>query len=178
MSEPMAGGRRRVDEVLGEGFTAGLESLDQREIRRRRDLAHAEREYVSLVRRLLQGRRDILKAEQDRRRTGADAGPVSERLAQILAEGPRGPGRGEAPVFTVAVDEMALARRRVERLISDARLSDVESLSDDELSEALDRLEREERTVSETRARVLSVHDRLQEEMKRRFREELGEPAG
>lgn len=178
MSEPMAGGRRRVDRVLSEDFTAGLSSLDRDEVRRRRDLVLAEREYLSFVRRLLQGRRDILRAERERRSAGADAPPVLDRLAEILAEGPQGPPRGEAPVLAVSVDEIALARRRVERLVSDAGLSNLEALSDPDLDAALARLEEEERRVSETRARVLKVHDRLQEEIKSRYRAELGEPTG
>lgn len=178
MSEAMEGGRRRIDHVLAEDFTADLGSLDRDEVRRRRDLAHAEREYLSLVRRLLQGRRDILRAEHDRRRAGGDAPPVLDRLAEILADGPQGPSRGEAPVLAVSVDEISLARRRVERLISDASLSNLDSLADEDLDAALVRLEDEERKISETRARVLEAHDRLQEEMKDRYRAELGEPTG
>lgn len=172
----MPGGRRRIDQVLAEDFTADLGSLDRDEVRRRRDLVLAEREYLSLVRRLLQGRRDILRAERDRRAAGGEAPPVLERLAEILAEGPQGPSRGEAPVMAVSVDEISLARRRVERLISDASLSNLDSLGDQELEAALARLEAEERQVSESRSRVLEVHDRLQEEMKNRYRAELGEP--
>lgn len=175
MSEPMAGGRRRIDEVLTEEFVQGLDALDQDEVRRRRDLAHAEREYLSFVRRLLQGRRDILRAELDRRRSGDAPAPVLDRLSEILAEGPLGPSRGEAPVMAVSVEEIALARRRVERLVSDASLSDLQSLSDEDLEAALQRLDAEERTVSDSRGRVLAVHDALQDEMKRRYRAQLGE---
>jgi DNA-binding transcriptional MocR family regulator len=168
----MTGGKRRIDQVLAEGFTDGLEDLEVEEVRRRRDLARAEREYQSLVRRLLQGRVEILEAERERRRSGG-SGPVVERLAEVLSEGGRGSSRGEAPVTDVPTDELAMARRRVERLVSDSGLSNLEALSEEDLEEAIARLSEEERSVSHTRSRVIAVHDALQAEIKRRYRVEL-----
>jgi hypothetical protein len=174
---PMAGGKRRIDHVLAGGFAQGLDGLDDQEVHRRRDLARAELDYVSFLRRLLQGRRDILRDEQQRRRTGGEPIPVVERLVQVLSEGTRGPSRGDAPVVPMPEEEIMLARRRVERLASDTSLSDLDSLSDDALEEAASRLEAEERTVSDTRARVIEVHDALQDEVKRRYRDQLGNAA-
>jgi anti-sigma-K factor RsiG len=171
---PKAGGMRRIDHVLEPGFTDDLASMDTDEVRRRRDLARGEREYLSFLRRLLQGRRDLLRDELDRRKTGGERQPVMERVVSVMSEGTRGPSRGEAPVMPVPEDEIAMARRRVERLISDAHLSDLEALSDEELGEAVGRIDQEEREVSDARGRVIEVHDVLQEEMKRRLRAELG----
>ena len=171
---PVVGGKRRIDHVLAEGFTEGLGELDTDEVRRRRDLARAEREYLSFLRRLLQGRRDLLRDEQERRRTGAETRPAVDRVVAAMAEGTRGPSRGEAPVIPVPDEEIAIARRRVERLASDARLSDLEGLSDEEIEAAIARIEEEERTVSESRTRVMEAHDALQDEMKVRLRAELG----
>lgn len=169
---PMVGGKRRVDRVLAAGFAEGLSELDMDELRGRRDLARAEREYLSLVRRLLQGRRDILHAELERRRSGGPAGELVERLSAILADTP-GPSRGEAFSMAIPEEELTLARRRVELLLADASLSDLESLSDDDLQSAVTRIEGEERGISETRAKVLGVHDSLQDEMKERFRAQV-----
>jgi hypothetical protein len=177
MSDVRIDGKRRIDQVLGAGFTDGLDALDTDEVRRRRDLARAELEYLSLLRRLVQGRRDILRAEAERRAGGGDSGSLVDRLAGILSEGTRGSSRGGAPTVAVPEEEIALARRRVERLVSDASLSDLVSLSDQDLRGAVDRLDEEERGVSDLRARVIEVHDALQEEMKRRLRAEMGNPA-
>jgi hypothetical protein len=174
MTEPGATGNRRSDQVLSPGFAEGLGELDDQEVRRRRDLSRAEREYLSLLRRLLQGRIEILRAERERRRSGAAAGSVIARLPDILSEGTRGPSRGEAPMASLSADELAMARRSVERLVSDAHISNVEALSDRDLAQALERLEAEERSVSDTRAEVMAVEDGLQDEMKRRLRAELG----
>jgi hypothetical protein len=114
---PRAGGNRRIDQILAAGFTVDLEALDTREVRRRRDLARVEREYLSFLRRLLQGRRDLLRDEIDRRRTGGEMPPVVERVISVLSEGTRGPSRGEAPMIPIPEDEIAMARRRVERLL-------------------------------------------------------------
>jgi hypothetical protein len=173
----MAGGKRRIDQVLASGFTDDLGELDDDEVRRRRDLARAEREYLSLVRRLLQGRRDILRDELDRRRAGGEPQSVLERVVSVLSEGSRGPSRGEAPVVALPEEELALARRRVERLVSDAHLSDLASLSDEDLQGAISRIDQEERGVSDARSGVMEVLDALQEEMKGRFRDRLGSVA-
>jgi hypothetical protein len=168
-----AGGNRRIDHVLSSGFAGDLEGMDDEELRRRRDLARDELEYLSILRRMIQGRIEILRAERDRRQGGGES-PVVDRLGDILAEGTRGPSRGEAPVATLSTDELALARRRVERLVSDASLSKLGELSDEDLGAAVSRLEEEERTVSDSRTEVIAVVDALQDEVKRRLRAELG----
>ncbi|MGH2712249.1 MAG: aerial mycelium formation protein [Actinomycetota bacterium] len=170
---PTAGGKRRIDEVLGSGFVDDLGSLETPEVRRRRDLAKAELEYVSFLRRLLQGRRDILRDELDRRRTDGAAPDVVERVVSALSEGIRGPSQGRAPTVPLPEDEIAMARRRVEKLVGDTALSDLETLTDDRLEEAIGRIEEEERGVSERRAQIITVADTLHEEMKRRLRSEL-----
>jgi hypothetical protein len=96
---------------------------------------------------------------------------VVERVVSVLSEGSRGPSRGEALVVPLPDEELALARRRVERLLSDAHLSDLGSLSDQDLEGAVRRIEEEERGVSSTRTQVIQVLDLLQAEMKRRLRE-------
>ena len=174
---PMAGGKRRIDHVLADGFVEGLDGMDELELHRRRDMARSELDHLSFLRRLLQGRRDILRDEQRRRRTGGDPIPVVERLVQVLSEGTRGPSRGDAPVVPMPEEEVMLARRRAERLASDASLSDLDSLSDDALEEAVSRLEAEERTVSDNRTRVIEIHDALQAEVTRRYRDRLGNTA-
>ncbi|MGH2739534.1 MAG: aerial mycelium formation protein [Actinomycetota bacterium] len=169
-----AGGNRRLDRVLDEAFARNLSALETEKLRERRNLARAEREYLSLVRRLLQGRLDILRAERDRRASGGDAASIRDRLPEILADAPRGPSRGEAVVVPMPDEEISLARRRVERLVSDTSLSDLEALSDADLGASIGRLEEEERAVSDVRGKVLAVLDQLQGELKERLRAEYG----
>jgi hypothetical protein len=174
----MIGGKRRIDRVLAPEFVDGLREIEEEELRERRDLSRAEREYLSYVRRLVQGRRDILQAELDRRRRGGDEESLLEMVAATLADAPTGSSRGEALVFTIPDDEISLARRRVERLISDSRLSDLPGLSNEELEEAVARIDEEERNLSDLRSRVLQVYDTLQAELVRVIRDRLGGMTG
>jgi hypothetical protein len=162
---------RRIDRIRDPDFVRGLEGLSIDELRARRDECLAEREYLSLLRRLVQGRAEILKAEIERRGSGGGV-PLVERLSEILAGEPQGPSRGEALRVGVPDDEMLLARRRVERLVADAGLSDPGALDDASLENAVELLAREERVVSEARSDVHSALDALQDELKRRYKED------
>ena len=164
---------RRIDKITEPAFVEGLSGLELEELRSRRDDCLAEREYLSLLRRLLQGRAEILRAEAEARETGNGA-PLVERLVEILAEDEDHPvtSRGEAVRVAVPEDEMLLARRRVERLASDSGLSDPSVLSDEALGAAIDALVAEEQRVSEARRAVMNVLDVLQDELKRRYKDD------
>ena len=160
-------GKRRIDRICDPGYG------DLEEIRALREECLAEREYLSLLRRLVQGRAEILKAELDGRGADEDRGSLVDRLAGILAgDEPVGSGRGEALKIGIPEEELLLARRRIERLVADAGMSDPQSLANDELAEAVDILAREEQAVSETRAAVIAVLDTVQDELKRRYKED------
>ena len=166
-------GNRRIDRIRDDAFARDLDGLSLDDLRARRDDCLAEREYLSLLRRLVQGRAEILSAELDARHAGEDRGPLVDRLAQILAgDEQAGGSRGEAVRVGVPEEEMLLARRRIERLVADAGISDPASLDDERLAEAVDLLATEEREVSGARADVIRVLDTLQDELKRRYRED------
>lgn len=166
-------GNRRIDRIREDDYVAGLESLSLDEVRVRRDESLAEREYVSLLRRLVQGRAEILQAELAARGTDEDSGPLVERLATILAgDEPSGSSRGEAFHVGVPEDELLMARRRVERLVADVGISDPSVLDDVSLAAAVDTLATEERELSDTRAFVIGVVDRLQAELMRRYKDD------
>jgi len=170
-------GKRRMDRILRPDYLQGLESLPLEQIRERRDECLAEREYLSLLRRQVQGRAEILKAEIERRSGGeVDSQPLIERLSSILApESTHVPSRGEALRVALPEEEMLNARRRAERLVSDTGLSDPSALNDDQLAQAVETLVAEELEVSEKRAAVIAAHDRLQEELKRRYKQDISQ---
>lgn len=165
-------GNRRIDHIREPGFADALTELPLDELRRRRDECLAEREYLSFLRRLVQGRAEILAAEIERRRGDLAQEPLIERLATILGGEGQGPSRGEAVKVGLPDEELLLARRRVERLVSDAGISDPSQLDDERLAAAVDLLVREEHQVSESRAAVIDVLDRLQDELKRRYKDD------
>ncbi len=164
---------RRIDRVRDSAFIEGLTDLPLDELRERRDECLAEREYLSLLRRLVQGRAEILQAELTSRGDDIDRGPLVERLTQILgSEERQGPSRGEAVRVGVPEDELLLARRRVERLVADAGISDPGSLDDQQLATAVELLTAEELTVSEARGAVIDALDTVQAELMRRYKDD------
>ncbi len=176
MSQAGAPERRRLDRILRPDFAEGLGEMNVAEIRRRRDECLAEREYLSYLRRLIHGRIEILRDEVAARGGGKerDPRPLVERLSDILsADSPQGPARGEYVRLGLPEDEMANARRRLERLVNDAAISDPSSLADGELDGAIRSLVDEEREVSDLRHKVLQLHDVFQDEVKRRYKERL-----
>ncbi len=171
MREPAEATRAsRSAEVLDPVFLEGVRELPLDEVRRRRDEALAEREFLSYLRRLLQVREDVLKAEQARRQQGAVPESMMDRLTRVLSEGPRARGRGEALRIALSQEDMAEAERRADEVVG-GWSPRPEDLDDHRLEQALVALEREERAVSEVRTSIFRVHDQLQEELKRRYQE-------
>ena len=158
--------------VLEPGFVEGLHDLPIDEVRRRRDQALAEREYLSYLRRIVQVRQDIFSTEQERRTTGAAPGHIVDRLTKVLAGGPPRTSRGEALRFSLSAEEMEDADRRVQAILGSLTDAPGEGIGDDELAAALAALTEVERAVSTSRIAVFRVHDALQDELKRRFRED------
>jgi hypothetical protein len=169
-------GNRRIDRIRQPDYASDLPSLSLDEVRARRDECRGELEYLSLLRRMVQGRAEILKAEVERRRDPEEAGSLIDRLAEILTpDDAHTSSRGEAVHVGVPDEEMAVARRRVERLVADAGISDPGGLNDDQLSEAVELLFAEERKVSAQRAEVIAVLDAVQDELKRRYKEDVSQ---
>jgi hypothetical protein len=169
-------GNRRIDRIREPGYASNLQDLSLDEVRERRDECRGELEYLSLLRRMVQGRAEILKAEVERRRDPEDSGSLIERLAEILTpDDAHASSRGEAVHVGVPDEEIATARRRVERIVADAGISDPGGLNDDELSESVELLFTEERAVSAQRGEVIAVLDAVQDELKRRYKEDVSQ---
>lgn len=166
----MAQGNRRIDKVLAEGYSEALESLPLEEVRERRHEAEQEEVDLSYLRRILQGRLDILRAELARRNGGES--DLVAALPRILADegavsAPRGLGRHTA----VEPSRADAHRRHVEALIADVDLSNPSAHDDASLQRVLEVLEAEEHQVSEKRREVQKVMDALTAEITRRYRE-------
>ena len=169
-STPPAGGNRRIDRVLAEDYLAGLQTVPLDELRTLRAEAEQEETDLSYIRRMLQGRMDIIDAELQRR-GGSGDGKLVDRLASILADEPRAPARGlgrHAVLEPTRADEH---RRYVERLVADVDLSDTAARSDDELSRARQVLADEEEKLSAKRREVQKVMDSCSAEITRRYRD-------
>jgi hypothetical protein len=143
-----------------------LRGLRLPELRSLRRQSQQEEADLSYVRRLLQGRIDILGAEQARRT--APESPVVERLSEILADGP---SRGRsARHVTLGTPHSEEYRKLAEAMLSEVELSDLESRTDEELLGALGRLVRCEQQVSRRRQQLQRTADDCSAEIARRYR--------
>jgi hypothetical protein len=170
MTGPMPGGRRRIDRVLADDFLDSLATADLDRLRAMRHDADQEDADLSYIRRLLQGRIDIIEAELRRRAPGGDDTSIVDHLAQILADD-RGAPHGMGRHMTVEPSRVDEHRREVEKLVADSVISDVGARTDDELAAALARLRAHETEVSSVRRRVQKVADALTAELGSRYRD-------
>jgi hypothetical protein len=166
------GGNRRIDRVLAEGFLDRLQEIPLDELRALRIDAEQEETDLSYLRRLLQGRLDIMRAEVARRQGGEGASSLLDLLPGILTDdsgqgAPRGLGRHA----TAEPSRADMHRRYVEALVADVDLSNPTGHDDESLSRVLGILEREEAAVSDNRRAVQKVMDACTAEIARRYRE-------
>src|SRR6516165_2273857 len=89
-----------LDDVLDPGFLDGISALPIEEVRLRRRQANELEADLSYLRRLVQGRLDILLDESRRRDSGGsgDLSTLVGRLPEILGARVHMPGRGQLPM--------------------------------------------------------------------------------
>ncbi|GAA4912927.1 aerial mycelium formation protein [Streptomyces coeruleoprunus] len=151
--------------------TTDLRALRLDELRALRRDSHGDEADLSYVRRLLQGRIDILRAELARR--AAPEVPVVHRLPEILADAPsRRHGRpSSARHLTLSTPRSEEYRRLAADMLAEVELSDLEARTDEELHEAMGRLARYEQQVSRRRQELQRTADGCSAEIARRYRE-------
>ena len=167
-----------VDQLIDPGFIEGLRALPLSEIRSRRSQCQDAEEALSLRRRLVQGRLDIVQAELLRRAGGGSSEDVSklvESLPDILVErGDRhlGPGRLtslDTDSTTLGPDFDAFAEA-VDRVVGGARLTKLADDGDEDVRTIADKLDQLERDISHQRHQLHAHIDRFQEEIVRRYK--------
>jgi hypothetical protein len=171
LTSDLVAGHRRIDRVLSHGYLEGLGGLPLEEVRELRHEAEQEEADLSYVRRLLQGRVDIIKAELARRRGEfGESGSIIDQLPRILAD-ERTPARGLGRHSVVEPSRVDEHRRLVERLVGDSDLSALSGRTADQLEETLRNFGEHERQISEQRRAVQTVMDACASEITRRYRE-------
>jgi len=164
-----------LDDFLDPNFLDGLTGWPLDRVRALRDEAQQVEGGLSYVRRMVQGRLDIVGAELERRREGGDPADLSGLIAQLpdlladpqrsSAAAPRSPRSLE--VGTVS-DELAA---QLDQIVDVDALADLRSLDDEALTATVGRVVDFEHWVSERRHRVQGVLDALQAEIVRRYRD-------
>ncbi|GAA2409336.1 aerial mycelium formation protein [Streptomyces coeruleofuscus] len=154
-----------------------LAALSLPALRTLRREAQRDEADLSYLRRLLQGRIDILRAELTRRTpvgSASVAAPaeasVVERLAEILLDAPAR-HRSSARHVTLGTPQGEEYRRLAAEMLAEVELSDLDARTDLELSTAMGRLVRYEQQVSRRRQRLQRTADECSAEIARRYRE-------
>ncbi|NGO13425.1 aerial mycelium formation protein [Streptomyces sp. HC44] len=187
---------QRTDSPPVERDLSGLRLPELRTLRR---TAQRDEADLSYVRRLLQGRIDILRAELGRRAepsrlsvslsgsasasatasmsasasVGGKTSAVSsvvERLSEILTDAPARQ-RSSARHVTVGTPHSEEFRRLAAEMLAEVELSDLQARTDLELNTAMGRLVRYEQQVSRRRQQLQRTADGCSAEIARRYRE-------
>jgi hypothetical protein len=163
-----------LDRILADDYLDGLADRPVSELRSLRAECQAVETQLSYLRRMVQGRHDIVSGELARRQQGgdpSDLGDLVDQLPQILADRIHAPGPGRLPT-TMAPGEVQ--GRLVVRLDEISGRIPLESPADADaaaltaLAADLDALESE---VSTLRRALFDRIDRLQAEITHRYRD-------
>ncbi|MEU3448640.1 ABC transporter substrate-binding protein [Streptomyces thermolilacinus] len=146
-----------------------LRTLRLDELRALRRDSHTDEADLSYVRRLLQGRIDILRAELARR--AAPEVPVMHRLSEILADAPSGRRPSSARHVTLSTPRSEEYRLLAAEMLAEVELSDLAARTDEELAEAMGRLAGYEQVVSRRRQELQRTADDCSAEIARRYRD-------
>lgn len=165
-----------LDVVTDPSFLSDLADRDMDELRAVRSRCQSLENSLSYVRRLIQGRVDIVGGELQRRREGGETGDTSEligRLPDILSEGSRtagGPGSVRPP-HSLSPDPEVTAKLEalLEDIIAAEKLGSIADVGDEALLDNLTSLNALEDKVSESRRRLHEVIDTVQAEVTRRY---------
>jgi hypothetical protein len=165
-----------LDVVTDPSFLSDLDGRDMDELRAVRSRCQSLENSLSYVRRLIQGRVDILGGELQRRREGGDAGDMGDligRLPDILSEGSRstgGPGSVRPPHSLEPDPEVTeQLEAMLEAVIAADDLGNVAALDEAAVLSGLTDLNALEYRVSERRRQLHGVIDTVQAEVTRRY---------
>jgi hypothetical protein len=166
--------RQRSGAELPEHPRHDLTALRLPELRALRRDAQRDEADLSYVRRLVQGRVDILRAELARRSDpGASGTPVVDRLVGdrlFLADAPSRRGSSARHV-TLSTPHGEEYRRLASEMLDEVGLSDLAARTDEELRSAMGRLLGYEEHVSHRRRLLQRTADDCSAEIARRYRE-------
>ena len=149
-----------------------LTALSMDELRAKRAESQAVEVGLSYLRRLAQGRLDIVAAEQRRRAEGGapvDHEHLVESLSDILGEHLIAPGNGRLSQL-LGPDLGEVDTAPLDAIAGPSRLAALPDLTDAEVAELLEQLAAYEHDVSARRRALFEQIDALQAEITRRYK--------
>lgn len=161
------------DRLTAPGYLSDLTERPLEDVRAMRTECQIVENALSLVRRVLHGRLDIVGAEIARRNEGRDPSTLTElvrSLPGLLADPPRQSGNPRPPQ---AIDVSDVADQLLDELgpvVTATQLGDLVALDDAAIARRVETLELYEQTVSHRRRAMHTTIDTLQAEITRRYR--------
>ena len=163
-----------LDRLLASDYLDGLQDMPVVEVRDRRDEYAEVEDALSVLRRMVQGRLDIVHADLHRRSVGlesGDLGRVVEQLPEILSEGGRSAQvRGRLRKNMAPDVNFRRLTADLDRLIDVDTSAGLLGMSDSQVRQIADALEDLERKVSSRRRAIQARVDECQAEVVRRYK--------
>jgi hypothetical protein len=147
------------------------EQLTLADIRAQRNALQAQEDAISFVRRLAQGRLDLVQDEQRRRASGSDqpVGSLADRLADVFGQ-QHGGGSARPPRETNVPADHPLVLE-LDQLCEHYQFESMENIDDKSLDELAGALGMFEKSCSGQRHDLFEQIDALTAELVRRVRE-------
>ncbi len=162
-----------LESILADDYLGEVAALPMGDIRSRRAACKEIETGLSYLRRLVQGRLDVVAAEQGRRSaggTGDDLEGLIARLPELLAGSTRSDGAGRLPssMGTGIVD--GRLSDELDSIITESHLGAPGELSDQQLDAVREALVDFEHKVSGLRRSLFDRIDALEGELTRRYK--------
>jgi hypothetical protein len=161
-----------IERLLDPSYVEGIRELPMEELRAKRAECGEVEVALSYLRRLLQGRLDIVLADLQRRAGGTpgDLASLIEQLPGILGEQSRPPGFGRLPTLLTPSDVDDLTDE-ADAVADPGRLAALDEMPDADVRAIADALGELEQRTSLQRKQLFERIDQLQEEIVRRYKE-------
>jgi hypothetical protein len=162
-----------LDALLDPDYLGDLTTRDMDEVRSMRAECQEVETGLSLLRRVVQGRLDIVGVELQRRAEGGDPEDLPDliaRLPEVLSDRMRSQGVGRLPQIMTPGELPAGLEAELDGIVGSGHLSDLPTVDDATLHGMADQLTEFEQRVSGQRRELFERIDALQAEITRRYK--------
>jgi hypothetical protein len=151
-----------LDRLLASDYLDGIETRSLDQVRAMRTECQEAETVVSYLRRVVQGRLDVVHSFLDHHNTGQSVGDLAaavEDLSAIIGSGPARPqGYGRLPSQMSPDMEKADLTREIDEVLDAEQIGKLPTMSEEELRAIAERLTVIEKRISDERR---SLHERI-----------------
>lgn len=162
-----------LHDLLDAGYLGDVTARSMDQVRRMRAECQEVETGLSLLRRMVQGRLDIVGMELTRRAEGADPGDLPDliaRLPEVLSDRTHAPGVGRLPQVMAPSEMPPDLEAELDAIVASVPMTDLPQVTDEDLRAVVGRLEDLEHRVSAHRQALFDRIDALQAEITRRYK--------